>query len=327
MTNAARKRRRGSSDDDGHLLSTSRRLLDLGLPHASAASSASRHEPKGPVAFSSDGLVAYRAPQSQPPRHAASSSTSASPAVTIAIKPLLAAWTAKPLLLSVPVLPIPTGGYSVRFLSFNSLGNSLVAIVEPDEETALAVGPTITQGVVCIWSRRGDASALNEGWSLAAAWPLASNGLGPFGPSVIAARWLPSSLRASPGGGLSVVAAGETMQETPALPSAQLPGMAQEGKAKAKKSKVIKVERSAASGPVLLAKGAKKPEGLLLIGEDGRAHLIHRDTSVVGAPCATHSVHSSRERSRSRIYGSSWTGLRIYRTVVSSKTTAVSSLW
>lgn len=265
-----RKRRRGTSEDDGHLLDASRRLLGLGFPHASTASSSSKHEPRGPVAFSNDGLVAYRIPQTQPPRQIPSSSTSTTPAVTIAIKPLLAVWRAQPLLLSVPVLPVPTGGYSIRFLSFSSPGNSLVAIVEPNEEAVLATGSAATQGVVCIWSRRGDASALNEGWSLAAAWPLASNGLGPFGSSIIAAQWLPSAWAASPGRDLSVVATSETTQETPAMPSAQLPGMANEGKGKAKKPKIFKVERDTASGPTLLAKGTKIPDGLLLIGEDGR---------------------------------------------------------
>ncbi|CAO1634400.1 unnamed protein product [Sympodiomycopsis kandeliae] len=219
-----------------------------------------------PVAFSREGLVAHHHKPNIPGQ------------VVIAIAPLISSSSTKPLLLHAPLPPTSSIlqnalTYKVHTLQFSPLGNSLIAVIKPVEPALSSQEYVSAPGLLCIWSRGRNAGALNEGWNVVAAWTLSKQS--PIGPDVVAVQWLSDSrtseyvVKQSP-------PASNPGGPTGAPMPPQLPGMNND----ANRAASLAPMKAPPRGPRLLARGVEPPEGVLLIGSDGVAHLAHRNTSI-----------------------------------------------
>lgn len=256
-----------------------------------------------PVAFSCHGLVAHKAliAKAAPPQQQQQQSSGP---CAIALTPLLAPWSVKPLKLFPPASASMSAQTTrLTLLQFSNSGHSLVAVFASGNDD----GATTT-GMVCIWSKeaRGSGSspstsatpALNEGWNITATWPLSSDGI--LGDGVAGLHWIdagPTSQRyvvrqPLPSPSSSAAADATTTTTTSVTNSSStaqhmpphLPGMNNDpNRSSNGRTSHQTFERVAvpSRGPQLVSvNGASRAEALLIVGTSGQIHLAHRGTSL-----------------------------------------------
>lgn len=258
------KRRRLSTPVRQRLSARSKLLQDIvgssQHPYGSSSSTG--------AAFSNNGLVAYRVFNDAQ----TSGSSALSHPVTIAIRPLLAAWKVRPLLLQPPLSVHPDISYDIELLQFSPSSSTLIASIVPRSDQVDSA-----TGLLCLWTKQSGNRALNDGWALTACWSLSqqSSPVSPFGRGILSAYWLPK-VTDSPS--IDVRPAVDEAQTSLPANSTQLPGMSSDRKSKAKET--FNCIKHPSKGPKLLTRGRIASEGVLVIDKHGRTHLIHRDTSI-----------------------------------------------
>lgn len=264
------KRRRLSDSSQSRIFAAATRLSSLG--HHDAVQPSYTDET---VAYSpTEPLIAFPHTEEQLPVSNQSAVGIPKP-FSIAVKPLLSTLPTSPLILRTPLLVDSAHSYRVTKLQFSPTGGSLVAVIASistgDQNAAVPSGSASSPiGFVCIWSRPTEPTngACDEYWQLSGSWPL-SRDQGQLTSDIIGLYWLP------PDGGRNIVR--PPSEEAAKLASnpgaAQLPGMNQARQQAKKSQHRFEIARAPVSGPSLRQRGALLPEGLILVGADGRVSI------------------------------------------------------